>query len=184
VKNGQRELGSKYFGRAVKKWRLTAGLSQEELARRARVSVAVVGTVEREQGHTSGEILCKLCLGLESELGKPILGAVFYDGLEACWTDLLAIDQRLRQEWGLEAAEYEIQQVTEEALEQAVESAFAEVKKCALLWYRALRSRRKEEGWVAAGRADFPPAAPARITDTGKARVRMARQKRKQQRSG
>lgn len=130
VKNGRRELGSKYFGRAVKKWRLAAGLSQEELARRARVSATLVGTVERERGHISEEILCKLCLGLESGLGKPILGAVFYDGLEACWADLLAVEQRLRQEWGLEMAEYETLQVTEEALEQAVESAFTEVKKC------------------------------------------------------
>jgi transcriptional regulator with XRE-family HTH domain len=77
-------LGSNYFGRAVKKWRLAAPLSQEELARRARVSVTLVGTIERERGHISGEILCKLCLGLESELGRPILGAIFYDGLEAC----------------------------------------------------------------------------------------------------
>jgi hypothetical protein len=113
-----------------------------------------------------------------------MLGAIFYDGLEACWVDLLATEQHLRQEWGLKAAEYEPLQVTEEALDQAVELAFAEVKKCALLWYRALRSRQKGEGWVGGGRADFPPAAPARITDTGKVRVRMAGQKRKQRRSG
>lgn len=168
----------------MKKWRLAAGLSQEELARRARVSATLVGTVERERGHISEEILCKLCLGLESGLGKPTLGAVFYDGLEACWADLLATEEHLRQEWGLQTAEYETLQVTEEALEQAVESAFAEVKKCALLWYRALRSRRKGEGWVAGGNADFPPAAPAHITDTGKVRVRMTPQKRKQRRSG
>jgi hypothetical protein len=98
--------------------------------------------------------------------------------------DLLATEQRLRQEWGLKAAEYEPLQVNEEALEQAVESAFAEVKKCALLWYRALRSRQKEEGWVAAGRTDFPPAASARTGDTGRVRVRMTGQKRKQRRSG
>jgi hypothetical protein len=112
------------------------------------------------------------------------MGAVFYDGLEACWAELQATEQRLRQEWGLQAAEYETRQVTEEALEQAVESAFAEVKKCALLWYRAIRSTRKGESWVAGGRTDFPPTAPGRITDPGKVRVRMTPQKRKQRRSG
>lgn len=63
-KPGNRELGSKYFGRSVKKWRLIANLSQEDLAQRAGISVILVGTIEEpvvvsrfEEGKTPGMVL-------------------------------------------------------------------------------------------------------------------------------
>jgi transcriptional regulator with XRE-family HTH domain len=173
-------LGSKYFGRAIKKWRLVAGLSQEDLAGRAEVSVTLVGTVERERGHISEEIFSKLCLGLESKLGKPMLGPVFYDGIEALWKDLLSSESDLRQERGWAAAEYETLNIGPEDLEQAFDSALTEVKKCALLWYRALGLR----GWSPVSRADFPPEEPGRTAEARKVRVRMPGQKAKHQRIG
>lgn len=182
VKYGRRGLGSKYFGRAIKKWRLVADLSQEELAGRAEVSVTLVGTVERERGHLSEEIFSKLCLGLESKLGKPMLGPVFYDGIEALWKDLLSSERGLRQERGWAAAEYEAVNIGQEELEQAFDAALTEVKKCALLWYRALGLRTKGEGWFPVSRADFPPEEPGRMAKAGKVRVR--RPGRKLKRAG
>ncbi|HEX3131546.1 MAG TPA: helix-turn-helix transcriptional regulator, partial [Thermoanaerobaculia bacterium] len=94
---GSRELGSKYFGRSVKKWRLIANLSQEDLAERARLGVTMLGTAERERGHISTEVLCKLSLGLESELGKPMLETLFIESFTAMWKDSLATEARLRE---------------------------------------------------------------------------------------
>jgi transcriptional regulator with XRE-family HTH domain len=184
VKYRNRDLGSKYFGRAIRKWRLVAGLSQEELAESAGVSVTLVGTVERERGHVSEEILSRLCLGLESALDKPMLGHVFYDGIEALWKDLLAGERGLRQERGWPVVEYETSNVGEEDLEQAFDSALIEVKKCALLWYRALGFRKKGEGWVPASRADPPPEGPGLAAEAGKVRVRMPRPNAKRRRAG
>lgn len=163
---------------------MAAGLSQEELAGRSRVSITLVGTVERERGHISAEILCKLCLGLETELGSPMLATVVYEGFEALWKDLVAVEERLRKERGLPAANYETPRITEEDLEQAVDSALAEMKKCALLWYRALGAEGKREGWIAGGRTDLPPATQPCPETTGKVRIRMSGQKVKRQKPG
>lgn len=138
----RRDMGSKYFGRAIKKWRLIAVLSQEDLAQRADISVATLGSVEREQVNLSEESLCKLCLGLESELGSPMLATVFQDGVEALWKDLLSREADLRQGRGLEAAGYDYASVSPEELSLAFDVASAEVKKLTLLCFRAFNTAR------------------------------------------
>ena len=184
MKYRRRDMGSKYFGRAIRKWRLVAGLSQGELAGQAEVSVTLVGAVERERGHLSEEILSRLCLGLESALGKPMLGHVFYDGIEALWKDLLASERGLRQQRGWAVAEYETSNVSEEDLEQSFDAALTEVKKCALLWYRALGFRKKGEGWIPAARADLAPEGPNPTVEAGKVRVRVSGETSKRRRIG
>lgn len=140
-------MGSKYYGRAIKHWRLTAGLSQEELAERAEVSVTLVGTIERERGHLSEEIFIKICLGLESKLGRPMLRAVFTDSVEGLWTELMAQERGLRQEKGLEPAEDDRLPVGQEDLDRALDSTWTELKKLALIWHRALNPRPQEGEW-------------------------------------
>lgn len=68
------KLGSKYFGRTIRAFRLSLGILQEELAEKASVSVTVVGMIEREQSRLSEETLCSICLGLESEAGRHTRG--------------------------------------------------------------------------------------------------------------
>ncbi|MES1245013.1 MAG: helix-turn-helix transcriptional regulator [Acidobacteriota bacterium] len=176
MKYRTRDLGSKYFGRAIRKWRLFAGLSQEELAGVAGMSVTLLGTIERERGHISEEILSRLCLGLESALGKPMLGHVFYEGIEAMWKDLLKSERGLRQEKGWAVVEYETSNLAEEDLEQAFDSALTELKKCGLLLYRAMGFRKTGEGWTPASRTDLPPEGPRIPAETGKVRVRRVAQ--------
>lgn len=171
----RREIGSKYFGRAIKQWRLAAGLSQEELAERSGVSVRSVGAVERERGHLSTEIFSRLCLGLESMLGRPMLTSVFSGGMEALWKDLLSSESGLRQELGWAPAAYETPGISEEDLETALDSTFAEAKKYALLWHRVLGFLVKGDGGVPAPRVDLPAAKPGR---TAQERVRKTGQKR------
>ncbi|HEX3127074.1 MAG TPA: helix-turn-helix transcriptional regulator [Thermoanaerobaculia bacterium] len=180
MKYRTRDLGSKYFGRTIRKWRLLAGLSQEELARTAEVSATLLGTIERERGHISEEVLSRICLGLESALGKPMLGHVFYEGIEAMWKDLLESEKALREERGWAAVEYEMSNLAEEDLEQAFDSALTEMKKCALLLYRALGFRKRGESWTPASRADVPPESPRLPMEGGKARVRRGGPKLKQ----
>lgn len=165
-------MGSKYFGRAIKKWRHVAGLSQDELAARAQVSVTMVGTIERERGHLSEEIFCKICLGLESKLGRPMLRPVFYESIEGLWNELLSSERRLRQERGLAAAEYETLDMSQEDLDRTLDSALAEVKKLALLWSRALGLRTHRGGWVPVSQGDLLHEEPGRTITPGKVRVR------------
>lgn len=169
VKYQRREMGSKYFGRAIKKWRLIAGLSQEELAKRAQVSVTLVGTVERERGHLSEEIFCKLCLGLESKLDRPILRPVFSDGIASLWQELSVTEGRLRKERGLETGERESPDLRQEDLEQSIDSAFAEMKKFILLLSRSLDSRSRGQEWLP---GDLLHEQPGGKTAAGKVRVR------------
>ena len=148
----------------------------------AEVSVGSLGAVERERGHISEETLSRLCLGLESALGKPMLGHVFYEGIEAMWKDLLASERGLRQQRGWAAVEYEMSNLAEEDLEQAFDSALTEMKRCALLLYRALGFRKSGEGWMPASRADPPPEGPRVPAEAGKVRVRKAGKSSKPQR--
>lgn len=166
-------MGSKYFGRAVKKWRLVAALSQEDLARRADVSVATLGAVERERVHLSEESFCKLCLGLESELGRPMLATIFQDGIEGLWKDLVAREAGLRQERGLEAAEYGHSNVNPEELSLAFDVASAEVKKLTLLCYQAFKVGRL--GDVPLDR--HPGEAPRKEIGNGPARARVRKKR-------
>jgi transcriptional regulator with XRE-family HTH domain len=170
-------MGSKYFGRAIKKWRFFAGLSQEELAKRAQVSVALVGTIERERGHLSEEIFCKLCLGLESKLGRPMLRSVLADVHASLWQELSASESSLRQERGWEAGRHETPDTTQEDAEKILDSALVEVKKLALLWFRSLGTRYQDQEWPdfeSEPREELDPAATA-----GKLRVRKPGRQRK-----
>jgi transcriptional regulator with XRE-family HTH domain len=169
-------MGSRYFGRAVKKWRLIAALSQEQLAERAGVSVTMVGGVERERGHISEESFAKLCLGLESELGRPMLATVFSEGVEALWEELVATERCLRQEKGWEVSADETSDPGLEELDKAFDSALAEVKKFGLLLYRS----RGRTGWGWA--QTLQTAAPREVSGSGIRRVR-ARKTRPKERS-
>ena len=156
-------MGSKYFGRALKKWRLFAGISQEELAQRAQVSVTLVGTVERERGHLSEEIFCKLCLGLESKLGRPMLRTLFADGVTNLWQEVSAAQAVLRQERGLEPEEPEPFDINQREVEQAIDSVLAAVKQAALLFSRSLGSRQFGQDWSQS--ASHQPSPPGSVEE-------------------
>jgi transcriptional regulator with XRE-family HTH domain len=164
-------LPATYFGRALKKWRLEAVVSQEELAQRADVSIALVGSFERERGLVSTEGLANLCLGLESKLGQPMLATIFSEGLQALWSELLEHETRRRQERGWAAAGYESPGASLEDLNQAFDTAAAEIKRCALLWFCALDRRMK--GWeLSSLLSESPPeTSPQR---GGRVRIRKA----------
>jgi transcriptional regulator with XRE-family HTH domain len=164
-------MGSKFFGRAIKRWRLFAGLSQDELAERAQVSVTLVGTIERERGHLSEEIFCKLCLGLETELGRPMLRPVLHDVFSGLCHELTSIEKPLRQERGLGAEEGETLDTSPGDLERTLDSALTEVKKFALLWYRSQGPRMHGSEWMSALQSDLLPEGLDRAAAARKARV-------------
>lgn len=95
------KLGSIYFGRTIRAFRLSLGISQEELAERANVSVTLVGMVEREKGRLSEQTLCSICLGLESEAGRPMLRAVYDGAVVALWEELRSVEVQMRTDRGL-----------------------------------------------------------------------------------
>lgn len=99
------KLGSKYFGRTIRAFRLSVGISQEELAERASISVTLVGMIEREQGRLSEQTLSSICLGLESEAGRPILRAVYDGAVAALWEELQSVDVQTRKDRGLKVPE-------------------------------------------------------------------------------
>lgn len=148
-------MGSKYFGRAVKKWRLFAELSQEELAQRAQVSVTLVGSIERERGHLSEEIFCKLCLGLESKLGRPMLRLILSDVHASLWKELSSSESSLRQERGWGAAQHETPDTSQEDVERILDSGLAAVRKLALLWVRSLDMRMQGQEWMPTFESDL-----------------------------
>jgi hypothetical protein len=150
----------------------------------SEVSVTLLGTVERERGHISEEVLSRLCLGLESALGKPMMGHIFKEGIEALWKDLLKSERGLRQQRGWEAVEYEAPNLAEEDLEQAFDSALTELKRCGLLLYRAMGLRKTGEEWMPASRTDLPSEGPRVPVEAGKVRVRRVGQKGKRLRTG
>lgn len=173
-KSAGRELGSKYFGRSVKKWRLIANLSQEELAERARISLTLMGAVERERGHISMEVLCNLCLGLASELGRPMLESLFSDSLAAMWKDSVATEARLCEERGLPVASYERTSVSEDTMAEVTDEAYRAFRKWSLLWFRTLGKGGGQE-WCMSDTNEFAPQAPPHGADTGRIRVRKAK---------
>lgn len=172
-KPGSRELGSKYFGRSVKKWRLIANLSQEDLAQRAGISVILVGTVERERGRFSMEILGKLSLGLESALGRPILETILADSVATLWKESIAVEAQIREQRKLPAASYQLLP-SEEAMAEATDEAYRALREWSLLWFRVLRKGRPP-GWFLGDPNDFDPHAPPRGADIGISRVRKAK---------
>jgi transcriptional regulator with XRE-family HTH domain len=172
-KKGRRDLGSKYFGRTIRKWRLIGGLGQSELAQQAGVSVTLLGMIERERAHISTEILCRLTIALESVTGDPMLVTILSDSLEALWEDHLKVEQELRQEQGMPAVVYQARNVPEEDLAAASDEAYAALRRCSLLWYRAVGMKSKGEHYLfVGGRNDFSPAAPAEGKTSGRVRKR------------
>lgn len=101
-----RELGSKHFGRSIRTMRLSMALSQEQLAAGADVSVAVLGALERERGGLSVQTLCSICLGLESEAGRPMLKAVFDGAMVSLWKELRSAEAQARADRGWAAPAY------------------------------------------------------------------------------
>lgn len=99
------KLGTKFFGRTIRAFRLSLGISQEELAGKANVSVALVGMVEREQSRLSEQTLCGLCLGLESEAGRPMLRAVYDGAIGALWEELRSVEIQMRKDRGFSLPE-------------------------------------------------------------------------------
>ena len=97
------KLGAKFFGRTIRAFRLSLGILQEELAEKAGVSVTLVGMVEREKGRLSEQTLCSLCIGLESEAGRPMLRAVYDGVMVAIWEELRSVEIQMRKDRGLAA---------------------------------------------------------------------------------
>jgi transcriptional regulator with XRE-family HTH domain len=95
------KLGAKFFGRTIRAFRLSLGISQEELAEKAGVSGSLVGMVEREKCRLSEQTLCSICLALESEAGRPMLRAVFDGVMVALWEELRSVELQMRKERGL-----------------------------------------------------------------------------------
>ena len=60
------------FGRALRTFRAAAGLSQEELARRAGVHRNYVGDVERAEENISLVNILKLCAALRRSLAELV----------------------------------------------------------------------------------------------------------------
>jgi transcriptional regulator with XRE-family HTH domain len=100
-KKPARELGSKYLGRSLREFRLSVGLSQEELAHRASVSVSIVGNVEREATRLSEQTLCKLCFALEEAAERPLLKDVFESAMVTFWSELRSVATQLQKDRGL-----------------------------------------------------------------------------------
>lgn len=57
------------FGEAVRRLRLEAGLSQEELAERAGKDFTLIGGIERGQRNPSFETLLRIAAGLGTTIG-------------------------------------------------------------------------------------------------------------------
>jgi transcriptional regulator with XRE-family HTH domain len=172
-KMGRRDMGSKYFGRSIRKWRLIGGISQEELAQKAGVSSSLLGMIERERASISTEILCRLSIALEGVTGYPMLASLLGDGLAAFWEDHLKVEQELRQEQGMPPVVYQTRNVPEDDLATASDEAYAALRRCSLLWYRALGIKSKGEHYLfVGGRNDLAPAAPAEGKTSGRVRKR------------
>lgn len=157
MKQERRDLGSRYLGRAIKKWRLIANLSQVDLAERAGVSTTLVGTVERERGHISPEIFCRLCLGLESD-GRSVLAAVLQDAVTTWWAELSALEVELRERLGRPRAGSVASGSLEHEVAESTERACEALKRWASSWQRILLSINPGADRFAAGSILPPPA--------------------------
>lgn len=164
-----RELGSKYFGRAIREHRFAARLSQEDLAERADVSVATLGALERERGTLSMTTLCKLCIGLESQTGSPMLKPVFDTAVLSLWHDLRSMEGVIRAERGWAAPDSLVQEeLVEEEFKRYLDSLVEGMKGLSRLKFRlslgAVRSP-----------VSLPRADP--LPEPGRRRIRAARRK-------
>ena len=131
------KLGSKYLGRAVRAFRQTMGISQEELAERAGLSAAIVGMVEREQRRLSEQTLCSLCLALESEAGRPMLRTVYDSAMGALWDELQSVDAQMRKDRGLALpASIDEKRLAEEEFRRHLDTYIEAEKKLASLVFQ------------------------------------------------
>ncbi len=122
-----------------------ANLSQSELARRAGLGDTIVGIFERERGMVSVETIARLCLGLESALGRPMLAQVFSDANFVYVAEIQLIESGLRQELGLAEASYAPGGVRLEEALATFDGVAAEARKFAQLALRALGARGEGE---------------------------------------
>ena len=156
-----RELGSKYLGRSLREFRLSAGLSQEELARRSSVSVATVGSVERERARISEQTLCKLCFALEETAGRPMLREVFESAMVTFWNELQSVESQFRKDRGLALAEWSLEPSIEEQFRRLLDEYIEAERALLTLGYR-----------LAAGEELNRERAPVPKTAQRRARVR------------
>lgn len=170
---GRRDLGSLYLGRAIRKWRLMAGMSQEELAQRAGVSTTLVGTVERERGHISPEIVCRLSIGLDTT-GQSMLAAVLQDVFATMWAEHIALEGEIRERLGRPCAMDEPGLRFEREVSETMECALAALKELGHSWHRMLLSRSGMDRFCPAGSVLPSPGS----TEPGKVRARVRRRNR------
>ncbi len=140
-----RKISSIYIGRVLRRWRLYANLSQRELASRAGLGETLVGVIERERGMVGVEVIPRLCLALESAIGRPMLAQVFSDANAVYWTDIQSIESRLRQELGLADAAYTPGNVRLDEALAYFDGVAAEARKFTQLALRALGARGEGE---------------------------------------
>jgi transcriptional regulator with XRE-family HTH domain len=146
TKYTHKTIETRFFGRVIKKWRLTAGLSQGALAANARLSVTILGCMEREKGFMSDDTLLQLCLGLELELGRPMLEQVFVDAIHELWEHLRVSEAGKRAEWQLEAVNYTTAEIGPEYFQAVFDDAYEGVKRFTADFLRALDVRARGKG--------------------------------------
>lgn len=174
-KNRPRVFGTKFLGRVLRKWRLVAGCSQEELARCSEVSLTVLGAVERETGFISDEILVDLCLGLELQLGQPMLEQVFIDTCHLTWQHMVTLEASKRQGLNLEPVAYKARELGLEDIDSIFDGAYEGVKRFTHEILRALGVRGNEDGRFVLSKSPsgdlLPPVenARGRVRRTGRA---------------
>lgn len=130
------KLGAKFFGRTIRTLRLSFGISQEELAKKASVSATLLGMLEREQSRLSEQTLCSICLGLESEAGRPMLRAVYEGAMAALWEELRSVEVQLRKDRGLAVPATIDENSAEEEFERGLDAYIEAERNFASLVFR------------------------------------------------
>lgn len=67
---GEKSSDSVQFGEAVRKARIAAGLTQEDLADRAGLDRSYVGGIERGERNPTLVVISKIATGLDISLGE------------------------------------------------------------------------------------------------------------------
>lgn len=163
-----RELGSKYFGRALRALRLAVPLSQGDLAERADVSVAVLGALEREKGTLSMRTLCKLCVGLESQTGRAMLKPVFDTAMLSLWHDLRSMEGEIRADRGWATADSFDEESVDEEFHRYLDSLVEGMKGLSRLTFR-----------LSLGAVRLPLPVGESSPEPAKRRIRVSKPRRK-----
>ena len=104
--------------------------------------------------------LVQLCLGLEIQLGRPMLEQVYLDACQLEWQLLVSLEERERPGWNLEPIAYTTGEPGLEEMEGLFDSAYTGVKKTVLDILSALGVRAKGKRFVSKSLPDGPVPEP------------------------